>query len=455
MPLKAKVPKGRTYYYLRGTVKAGKKSRSVYESTGIGAGEAGAAARVEEIRLQRETKIYNALLYGEQHVVTFTEAATDYCEQRYQDRVAENPERAGAADKEAEYVAKWIRFLRDRGVADIPLADYVEDENRRRQTPVRKGEAKRSPKDLSHIGAYFSELHDAKGNGLDTKQREANVYCAVMNHAAAKGWIGADFPRPELPVQDIFATPINKWLYNEEVRLLMKCAGPKLKIFVGGVFATGIRGGALLYISRRQPNYADPLGTGLNLEPGHEEFYLGWTRSKNRKPITRSIPDWYVAMLHDYLETRTDPHDALILTPKNRPYKKPRRQSGFQVKTAWKAMRERAAAVVERLARRKLRQGDKRQAARLMLRAATLRTVTPHWGRHNAASHIIRSGRGKLAAQKAAGWRSERMVERYLHLAPEYAKELANSLDFGMGRKAAARPSTKPRGRRKATGTEG
>jgi len=188
----------------------------------------------------------------------------------------------------------------------------------------------------------------------------------------------------------------------------------------------------------------------LSLEPGHEHFYLGWTQTKNSKPIVRTIPDWYVAMLHAYLETRADDFDALILTPKNRPYKRPRRQSGFRCKTAWKAMRSRAAAIVERLARRKVRQGDKREGARLRLRAALLLTVTPHWGRHNAASHIIRSGRGKFAAQKAAGWRSDRMVERYLHLAPEYAKELANSLDFGMGKKGAKAPAP-TRGKRKAS----
>lgn len=50
---------------------------------------------------------------------TFTEATTDYCEQRYRERVAENPE--GEGDKEAEYVARWIRFLRDRDVVDNPL----------------------------------------------------------------------------------------------------------------------------------------------------------------------------------------------------------------------------------------------------------------------------------------------------------------------------------------------
>jgi len=49
--------------------KPGRKSRSVYESTGIGKGKPGAAAAAEEIRLQRETAIYNELLYGPQAVV--------------------------------------------------------------------------------------------------------------------------------------------------------------------------------------------------------------------------------------------------------------------------------------------------------------------------------------------------------------------------------------------------
>lgn len=190
MPLKTYIPPGRAFYYLRGTVRAGKKARSVYESAGIGKGEPGAATRAEEIRLRRETEIYNELLYGSRRVVTFTENASDYCEKRNRDRVAENPTLAGAPDKEAEYVAKWITFLRRRGLADLPLSEFCDE---RREGAVKA------------IAAYFREVHDAKGNALDTKQREANVYCALMNHAVAKNWTTPGFPRPELPSQDIFA----------------------------------------------------------------------------------------------------------------------------------------------------------------------------------------------------------------------------------------------------------
>jgi hypothetical protein len=420
MPLRAYVPEGRAHYYLRGTVKAGKKSRSVYESTGIGAGLPGAAARAEEIRLQREGEIYHELLYGARSVVTFTQAAAEYCEDRNKRRIAENPALAGRSDKQAEYVAKWIRFLRGRNAADIPLVDFC-------------AEAPRL------LDAYFDELHRARGNSLATMHREANAYLAVMNFAAHadRKWAPGDFPKPNLPDLDQFAIPVNKWLYAEEIRLFIKLAPKHLRIMVAGIFATGIRGGEYLFVSRRFPNYADRNSTGICLEPGREHVYLGWTKSK--KPILRTIPDWYVEMLQAYLDSRSDSHDALILTPKGVPYKLPRRQTGFLVATAWKRLRARVAAVLERLARRKLRLGQKREAARIAARAAIMRQVTPHWGRHNAASHIVMQGFSKSAAQRAAGWASERMVERYLHLAPEHAKDLANTLDFGLGKQAAPR----------------
>src|SRR4051812_27040774 len=86
--LRAYLPPGRAHWYLRGTVKAGKRSRSVYESTGIGAGEPGAGQKAEELRLRREGEIYRELLYGPKSVITFTEAAAEYCEARARRRMA-------------------------------------------------------------------------------------------------------------------------------------------------------------------------------------------------------------------------------------------------------------------------------------------------------------------------------------------------------------------------------
>jgi len=414
MSLKVCIPAGRTTYYLRGTVRAGKKSRSVYETTGVGAGEPGATTRAEEIRLRREGEIYNELLYGAAAVKTFIEAAADYADVRNRRRIAGNPALAGQPDKEIEYVIKWVNFLRARRVADIPLNEFVESSKR-------------------HLAAYFDEMHIAKGNSLSTMQREATVFCTIMNHAVAQRWI-SEYERPNLPEYDITEQPVNKWLYAEEIALLIRKAPKHLKLFVAGVFATGIRGGELLFVPRRLPNYQRPDGAGISMEPGHEHIFLGFSKSK--RPIFRTIPDWYAEMIQESLEKRVDSHDALFLADDGKPYKRPKKQTGFVVKTAWKAMRERAAIVIERLASQKAHQGDAAAALRLRSRAAIIRTVTPHWGRHNAASHLTMRGFSDRHVQKAGGWLSPRMLKRYQHLSPEHAKDLANELEFGMASRA-------------------
>lgn len=414
MPLRAYLPAGRETYYLRGTVKAGNRSRSVYESTGIRAGTPGAQQKADEIRIQRETKIYRELIHGEETVVTWTEAAAHYCEKRNLLRTSRNPALAETPDKEAEYVLKLLTYFRRKGIADIPLTDFCD-----RASVV--------------IDGYFKDMHIAKGNKLPTMTRERDTYNSVMNEAVRKKWVKADFPRPTLPEYDALAVPVNKWLYDDEIRLLIRVAPRHLKLFVAGVFATGRRSGEIIYMSRRRPDYSDPAGTGLSLEPGHEHFYFGHT--KNGRPVIAPLPDWYVALLKSYLEARTDRHDALILTDERKPYIRPARQKGFIVRTAWRTMTKRASAVLLKRAGRAARLGDAEGAARLRDRASMMLQVTPHWGRHNAASHVLMQGMSERQAQRRGGWESAKMMRRYEHLSPEFNKEMANALDFGMTRK--------------------
>jgi integrase len=413
MPLRVEVPKGRASWYIRGTVKAGRRSRSVYESTGIGAGDPNARREAEKAKKRREPELVAELLAESDPTptVTFTEAAADYGSARERARLARNPALAGVPDKEMEYVAKWITFLRSRGVADIPLFDAC------------------AKPDLEEaIGAYFDELHIAKGNKRATMQREADVFHTIMNHAESKGWAPEDYPRCPIQGQSVFEQPVNKWLYEAEVNLFIKCAPNHLLHFVAGVFATGIRGGELIFCSRRRPDYNDPNSTGVSLEPGHEHIFLGYT--KGGKPFLRPLPDWYAQMLRDYLETRDDDYDALFLTELGEPYLRPKKQRGFIVKTAWKGMRKRVVRVIERLARMKATQGDDKAASYLRGRAEVCAAVTPHWGRHNVASHILRKGRSEKEAQRAGGWASAAMLKRYAHLSSEAEKELANEMTF-------------------------
>ncbi|HVJ31589.1 MAG TPA: tyrosine-type recombinase/integrase [Terriglobia bacterium] len=414
MPLRAVVPPGRTTYYLRGTVKAGQRSRSVFESTGIRVGSAGAQQKANEIRLQREAKIYRELIHGADAVVTWSEAAAHYCEKRHLKRVARNRALADMPDKEAEYVLKLTSYFRRKAIDNIPLADFCDQVG-------------------PHLAAYFKEKHIAKGNKLPTMTRERDTYCAVMNEAVRQKWVRQDFPQPDLPEYRATEIPVNKWLYDDEIRLLIRLAPKHLKLFVAGIFATGRRGGEVIFMSRRRPDYNDPAGTGLSLEPGHEHFYYGHT--KNGRPIIAPLPDWYVAMLSAYLASRTDKHDALILTEKKQPYKRPKKQRGFIVKTAWRSMTRKASAVLLKRSTRAARAGDLIAAERLRERSQILLEVTPHWGRHNAASHVLMQGMSERQAQRRGGWESAKMMRRYEHLSPEFNKEMANALDFGIGKR--------------------
>jgi hypothetical protein len=270
MPLRVEVPKRRRFWYIRGTVHAGKRSRSVYESTGIGAGEPRGRYKAEKVKEKRERQLIQEVLTDPLERVTFTEAAADYGAERERERIARNPALKGQPDKEMEYVAKWVTFLRARGLADIPLMEMC-------------------TKVAPALATYFDEKHIQKGNKLSTMHREADTYHTVMNHAARKGWAPEKYPRAQLPDYDILEQPVNKWLYPEEIMLFIRLAPKHLMLFTAGVFATGIRGGELLFVSRRRPSY-QPNTTGLSLEPGQEHIFLGYTKSG--KPIIRALPDW-------------------------------------------------------------------------------------------------------------------------------------------------------------------
>jgi hypothetical protein len=118
----------------------------------------------EEWRCGQQASLALADWIGTQ---TVTEAAAAYGEKRARERVARNPALAGLPDKEMEYIAKWVRFLRSRGVADIPLADFCQSGKR-------------------HIDAYFADLHIAKKHKLSTMHRENDSYETLMNYAVSR-----------------------------------------------------------------------------------------------------------------------------------------------------------------------------------------------------------------------------------------------------------------------------
>lgn len=390
--------------YLRGTIKAGKKSRSIYESSGIREGDANSKERFNTYRIKREAEILDELIYGKKATVTWTQAAASYCERRHKRLVAQgrDPE---APDEEAARVLEITDFFRARGCADRPLKDLTRTD----------------------VDAYFEWRHLSRGNKLVTAKRGESSYCCVMNIAVREGWIDPNYPRPSLPDYDYFAKPIiGKWLYPEEVMMFVDLAPPHLRPLVATLFGTGRRGGELPFISRRWPDYDDQQGTGLCLDEGREHIYLG--RTKNGEPKLVSLSDWVVIEIKSWLEKRTDDHDALFLTDKGKPYKRPRRQRGGLFKTAWNRLRRRVAAELLLMAREQPLQSSARR--KLIERSHILRRATPHWGRHNAASHLKMKDVSDAAGSEYLGWSDARMFRKYGSNNMEQAKRLANMLDF-------------------------
>lgn len=390
--------------YLKGTVRFGKKSRSVCESTGLRAGDPNSKERFEFLRIQRENEIIKELQFGRAAVVTWTQAAADRLERRARELKAAGRPISEYGDKESEYVLKLTDFFRLKGVADKPLVEL--------------------PKRV--VNEYFDVHHISKGHAVATMHREHNAYVAVMNFAVEEYGLPKDFPRADLPEYDPLAQPVEKILYPQEVMMFIEEAQPHARPLLAVLFGTGRRSGELPW----------RLKTDYRRDPGNERLIVDWT--KNGEPISVPLPPFAVAELDKWLASRMDEHGnwkdpylELFLTDKGRPYARPKRQRGGIIKKMFAGTRERVAQRIERMAEEQAQAGNKEAARRLRERAAYIRTVTPHWARHNAASHLVMNDVGDARLDDYMGWKDPRMKRRYAHLSAEKRRELTAHLDFG------------------------
>lgn len=419
-------------WYLRGTVRAGEESRSVYETTGLRVGGADAEKRAHALRIRRENAILDELLYGEKAVVTWTEAAARRIEHRAGQRRVKRPDLAHQPDPEAWYVLRITDFFRTRMVDGKSVADR----------PVRTITQ-------ADIEAYFEKVH--AGHKLSTRMRALAAYKGVMNNAERKGWIDT-IPLPaSLPEKwDNLAEPVEKMLHAEEVQLFVRLAVPHFRPFVATAFGTGRRGGELLYLSRTK---------NLRWERGNERLFFGVT--KTGKPIHVRLPQFAVDELAVWIASRqdahgawTDEHDALFLTDKGEPYRRPRRQRGGVFKTAMGNLRKRVAAAIAawrdwysagafgappvepataELVAALAGHADRPAEISRFLdeRLAVVRQVSGHWGRHNAASHLYDRGADDHEVMDHVGWQDIRSAKRYRHRSKRQQQRMADMLDFG------------------------
>lgn len=397
--------------YLRGVVIVeigeAKARREIYRSlrrSALGPGaRRWAERRAKQYERALEHRLERDLLEGPRargRAVTWREAYAEYCRRREDGlrltRPGWTPDRY---DIDVHIAWQLSEFFEDREIADKPL-----------------------PLSLEGVNAYFRERHINRGHSLATAKRDASTYVAVMNVARTmqdgRDAIGADFPRPTLPEQDIYKIPVNKWLYAEEVQMLIAAAPAHLKPIEAAAWGGARRHGELYWLPR----------TAFVDNPAGAFLALGVT--KDGYPKIVPLPAWAAGIIRAYLAGRKDGRPELFLTNTGEAWALPKKGTpGTRCKTAWRGMKKRVAAQLEQLGRSE--------------RAAIIRQATPHWARHNGASHLrMQPGVTDAALDAFMGWSNPKMKRRYGHLSPEF-RRMADHLDFDPARAPAVQDGKK------------
>lgn len=407
MPLKIKERAG--VYYLRGTVQAGKrKSGPIFETTGIRVGERGTKARADQIRIRRESEIITELLHGRKATVTWIEAATAYCERRQQHLSQTKPRfDPKAPDDTAGIVLQLTDFFQSRGKDSAPLTSLTK----------------------ADLNTYFQVRHFDRGNKLSTAKRHETIYKAVMNFAVKEWSFDSNFPKPDLADYDPLKNPVvDKYFEAEEIQWMLSNAQDHFRPILALGIATGRRTGELAFLAR-PGRYDEATHSGeLRLDKGREYLFLGYT--KNGDPKITPLPDWVLPILVKSLNERTDRHTVLFLTNRGEPYKRPKQQGGGPFKKTWKTLKLNLALFLLMEARKHPPRSPERQ--HFIRRSHIVRKSTPHWMRHNAASHLMMNDLSDSGIATHMGWRDPRMIQRYAHMSPSRGKQIANMLDFSV-----------------------
>ncbi len=212
--------------------------------------------------------------------------------------------------------------------------------------------------------------------------------CAVLSYAAARGLCEPRrIRRPRQPKGRV------RWLTPEEADRLIGAASPHLQPLLIFLFGTGARLGEALKLQWRQ----------VDLDRREVQFL------ETKNGDSRGVP------LHDRvivaLEALPHREGVVFRRPDGQPYV-PKRDSGGQIKTAFKGACRRAA----------------------------IEDCTPHVCRHSWASWTYGGTRDLVALMELGGWRTESMVRRYAHLNVGHRAQTIAALPWP----ADARPAQSP-----------
>lgn len=229
--------------------------------------------------------------------------------------------------------------------------------------------------------AAIDAAADALKPNAGPATRNRQIYtpmAAILHHAAKRGL--TDFRRIERPKQPPGRV---RWLEPDQAERLIEACAPHLRPLVIFLFGSGARLSEALYL-----NWGN-----VDLAARRVRFL----ETKNGE--ARGVPlNERVLLELANLEHR---EGAVFRRPDGAPYVR-RRDGGGPVKTAF--------------------QGACRRAG--------IEDFTPHDCRHTWASWFYGATRDLGALMALGGWKSERMVLRYVHLNPDHLADAINRLPW-------------------------
>jgi site-specific recombinase XerD len=391
MPLKIKEVDG--YFHVTGTVKTIRGSTRVRRSLGLAA-TASNREQAEQDAKDIESQIRRQIASGREPCPYVSVAAA-----RYLKKTRKRPLGKTSIDIIKEVVGKFGLRKLDQ-IREHEWSDWIDE----RQAD----------------------------NKAETRERFINAVLALLNWCARRPrqWIA------EAPLIDRDQSARNpatrsrrpiEQVSPELVALMLNHASPHLRAQLAVEWSTGARVSSVLY--------GCSVGD-LDMTPGRESIRFRDTKSGH--DVVSVLHPFAVSVLRDYLEWRGGTHDKsapLFVTHLRAPYKDNAKNYGGQNKTAFNAMKRRAAAAIMAQAEREIAdlaaagKVDQVEAAIGVARARAelVGRITQHWFRHMLATQMLQSGDLRTVMAQG-GWNDPRSALGYTHDIEDHRRSIVSGL---------------------------
>jgi len=387
------------FWYIFGTLRLGRSSVRVRESTGFRA-EAGTWEAANRARFEKEAALRAEFVDGKKPSTAFSVAADLYLH-----RPRERPLNPIDVSK----VQELERHFKSRKLDEISDAEWLRWVDKRQA-----------------------------GNKPQTRERYLALVVGFLNWCAApsRAWIKALPPFERNPKSRKIRAVARRRVIELTpalVQLLIQHASPHLRAQFAVEHATGARVSSIIYGCRL---------CDLVLAPGRER--VTFHNTKPNISVTATLTDFAVRELKEYLKWRgklDDREGPLFLTHLKEPYTDNKKAGGGQNRTAWKGMRSRAIKTLldtaAKAAEIEISMGAEDKAEQILATARSeadlLGQVTQHWFRHHLATTLLEKGADVRTIMDQGGWLDASSALIYAHNVPETRRRhVRDALDAGI-----------------------